>query len=82
MSWKPGEIFVTRTVVNVYSRPDAKKARKDIVIKAPLPARAISRCLADPELLAQITVDKLVDHKPLNRQIEAFKRNGAPVKAI
>lgn len=76
LSWKPGEIFVNRTVVNVYSRPDSSKRGKDVVIKALLPPRAINRCLADPALLAHITVDKLVDHKPLNRQIEAFKRDG------
>lgn len=45
-------------------------------IKSTFPVRAINKCLADPALLAQITVDKLVDHKPLNRQLEAFKRNG------
>ena len=79
MSWKPGEIFVNRTVVNVYSRPAASKKGKELIIKSALPARAINKCLADPALLAQITVDKLVDHKPLNRQLEAFKRNGVTI---
>ncbi|WQD59610.1 transposase [Chitinophaga sancti] len=76
LSWKPGEIFVNRTVVNVYRRTIASQKGKEVIIKASLPVWAINRCLADPALLAQITVDKLVDHKPLNRQIEAFKRNG------
>ncbi|SFW90812.1 IS66 family transposase [Chitinophaga sancti] len=76
LSWKPGEIFVNRTVVNVYSRIATGKKGKEIIIKSALPVRAINKCLADPALLAQITVDKLVDHKPLNRQLETFKRNG------
>ena len=71
LSWKPGEIFVNRTVVNIYSRPAAGKKGKEIIVKSVLPARAINKCLADPALLAQVTVDKLVDHKPLNRQLEA-----------
>lgn len=79
LSWKPGEIFVNRTVVNVYRRTTTSKKGKEIIIKASLPVRAINKCLADPALLAQITVDKLVDHKPLNRQIEAFKRNGVEI---
>ena len=79
LSWKPGEIFVNRTVVNVYSRPAASKKGKELIIKSALPARAINKCLADPALLAQITVDKLVDHKPLNRQLETFKRNGVTI---
>lgn len=76
LSWKPGEIFVNRMVVPVYNRPTARKAGGNELIKASLPARAINRCLADPALLAHVTVDKLVDHKPLNRQLESFKRNG------
>jgi transposase len=78
LSWIPGEIFVNRTVVNIYSRPAGKKG-KEIIVRSALPARAINKCLADPALLAHITVDKLVDHKPLNRQLEAFNRNGVTI---
>ena len=78
LGWKPGEIYVNRMIVNVYSRPAAKSG-KSVIIKASLPPRAINKCLADPALLAQVVVDKFVDHKPLNRQIEALKRNGVAI---
>jgi len=77
LSWKPGEILVNRTVVMFIAIQPLR--RKEIIIKASLPVRVINKCLADPALFAQITVDKLVDHKPLNRQIEAFKRNGVEI---
>lgn len=72
LSWQPGEVFVNRIVIPVYSRQVAAKPGKEVIIKSPLPIRAIGKCLADPALLAQITVDKLVDHKPLNRQLESL----------
>lgn len=74
LSWIPGEIIVNRLV-----RPRYRTARdgsgKSRIVVAPLPERAIPKCQADPSLLAQVTVDKFVDHKPLNRQLDAFKRS-------
>lgn len=74
LSWIPGEIVVNRLVRSRYSTP-ADGSGKSRIIIAPLPVRAIPKCQADPSLLAQVAVDKFVDHKPLNRQLDAFKRS-------
>jgi transposase len=79
LSWQPGEIFVNRTVRPVYQCSIDTGTKKPRIVLAELPARAIGKCLADPALLAQVTVDKLVDHKPLNRQLEYFRRNGITI---
>lgn len=77
LNWQPGEIFVTRIVRPVYRCSVAgDKPGKERIVMADAPARAIPRTIAEPALLAQVTVDKFVDHKPLNRQLETFKRNG------
>jgi len=73
LSWKPGEIFVNRIVRPRYRTKD--QSGKERIIIAALPQRAIAKCQADPALLAQVVIDKFVDHKPLNRQLDCFKRS-------
>ena len=46
---------------------------------APLPSFIIQRGMAGAGILAWIIVQKYVDHLPLYRQIEQFKRFGMPV---
>lgn len=74
LSWIPGEIIVKRLVRPRYSTPVDESGRSKI-IQAPLPECAIPKCQADPSLLAHVTVDKFIDHKPLNRQLDTFKRS-------
>lgn len=73
LSWNPGEIFVKRTVRPQYRKIDVNGKEKIIV--AALPDRGVAKCMADPALLAQVTIDKFVDHKPLNRQLDCFGRS-------
>lgn len=75
LSWKPGEIFVKCTVRPLYSCPVAGKATKRRMVMAPLPEQALPKCSADASLLAQVVIDKFIDHKPLYRQQAFFKRN-------
>ena len=44
------------------------------VIIAPLPERALPKSLAEAGFLAQIGVDKYVDHLPIDRQIKRWER--------
>ena len=46
------------------------------VIIAPLPPRPIEKGMAEPGLLANILVEKYVDHLPLYRQVQRFTRKG------
>ena len=43
---------------------------------APMPVRPIEKAIAGPGLLAQIIIDKYVDHLPLYRQQQRFARSG------
>ncbi|WP_315824469.1 IS66 family transposase [Paraflavitalea speifideaquila] len=37
------------------------------------------KSIATPELLAHIIIDKFIDHKPLNRQLDSFKRSNISI---
>jgi transposase len=73
LDYEPGKLFVNR-----YIRPKYAKPNGGILI-APLPSFIIQRGMAGSGLLAWIVVQKYVDHLPLYRQIEQFKRFGMPV---
>lgn len=71
LDYEPGKLFVNRYVRPKYVVPDTK----DIII-APMVDRPLPKAIAGPGLLAQIIIDKYVDHLPLYRQMERFKREG------
>ncbi len=71
LAYNPGEIYVKKTC-----RPRYADAASGKIVQAPAPARAIEKCSADTSLLAQIAVEKYVDHLPLHRQIKRYRRLG------
>ena len=56
-------------------RPKYEKAEQEGVLIAPLPSKALHKCIAEPSLVAHIIVSKFVDHLPFYRQIKRFKRD-------
>lgn len=74
LDYEPGKLFVNR-----YIRPKYAKPNGEGILIAPLPNFIIQRGMAGAGLLAWIVVQKFVDHLPLYRQIEQFKRFGMPV---
>jgi transposase len=68
---KAAVIFVRQFIRPKYLRPTGDK-----IAIAELPARPIDKAIAGPGLLAQIVIDKYMDHLPLYRQQERFKRAG------
>ena len=71
LEYEPGKLFVNR-----YVRPKYATAGNAAVIIAPMIERPLPKAIAGPALLAQIVIDKYVDHLPLYRQMERFKREG------
>ena len=63
---------------NIIERVREKFACRDCeaVTEPPAPSHAIPRGFAGPSLLAMILVGKFSDHLPLNRQSDAFAREG------
>jgi transposase len=56
-------------------RPKYEKPNQEGVLIAPIPPRAMHKCIADPSLVSHILVSKFVDHLPFYRQIKMFKRD-------
>lgn len=74
LEYKPGELFVKKYVRVKYAKPQSEG-----VLIGELPARPLDKAMAGPGLLAQIVIDKYVDHLPLYRQMQRFERAGVKI---
>jgi len=59
----------------VIVRPKYEKPNQDGVLIADMPSRPIAKCMAGNMLLSSILINKYVDHLPLYRQRQIFKRS-------
>lgn len=71
---EPGRIFVRRII-----RPKYARENNEGVAIADLPSSPIEKGRAGASILALIIIYKFVDHLPLYRQIEMFKRMGIDI---
>jgi transposase len=71
LDYEPGLLFV-----NCYIRPKYARADGNGIIISPLPSRPIEKGIAGPGLLAHLAISKYLDHLPLYRQRQQFKRQG------
>ena len=62
-----------------YIRPKYAKANDEGIVIGNLPTRPIDKCIAGAGLLAQIHVDKFVDHLPFYRQAQRYEREGVKI---
>lgn len=74
LDYTPPKFFVNR-----YIRPKYAYADGSGVVTAPMPSRPIDKGIAEAGLLAIILLDKYLDHLPLYRQIQRFKRIGIKI---
>lgn len=81
LEYSPGRFFVRQFIRPKYARPNPVEEDQPGVVIGSLPARIIEKGIAGPGLLAQVMVDKFVDHLPLFRQNERFKRIGINLPA-
>ena len=77
LDYTPGELYVKQYIRPKYVQPLTELT--NTVITASLPGRLLGKCMAGEGLLAQIIVDKYVDHLPLHRQLQRFERAGVPI---
>jgi transposase len=70
LEYTPASLIKRRTI-----RPKYAKADGQGVLIGTLPSRPIEKSIAEASLLAHILVSKYVDHLPLYRQIQMFKRD-------
>jgi transposase len=70
----PAKFFIIRYIRNKYVKPEDEELQTFKGVIAELPTFPIEKGIAGPGLLAQIIIDKFMDHLPIYRQIERFKR--------
>jgi transposase len=71
---EPGKLYVKR-----YRRSKYAKPKGEGIIMGELPCFILPKGIAGASLLALIIIQKYVDHLPLYRQIEMFKRMGIEI---
>ena len=74
----PAKLFIKRYIRPKYIQNSADGISSKGII-ADLPSFAIDKGIAGESLLAQVMVDKFVDHLPIYRQAERFKRSGVKI---
>lgn len=77
LDYIPAELYVKQYIRPKYVQPLSEVS--SAVITPSLPGRIMEKCMAGEGLLAQIIVDKYVDHLPLHRQMQRFARVGANI---
>ena len=70
----PAKLFIKRYIRPRYIKQVDEEGLNHQGVIAELPEFPIEKGIAGPGLLAQIVVDKFVDHLPIYRQIARFKR--------
>jgi len=74
LEYEPGKLFVNRFI-----RPKYARANREGIIIGSLPTRPIEKGIAGPGLLSHILISKFVDHLPIYRQIQIFKRENIKI---
>jgi len=81
LDYTPGKLLVRRYIRPKYAKVVTDGTDYTEVIIAPLPDFPIEKGIPAPGLLAQILVDKHVDHLPIYRQIKRYQRDGVKLSA-
>ena len=76
LEYGPGTMYVVQYIRSKYAKPDSSG-----VLIGHLPHRPIDKAIAGPGLLSHILISKFVDHIPLNRQLQQFKRQDVRIPA-
>lgn len=70
------EMKAAEFYVKQYIRPKYVRTNGEGIIIGQLPTRPIDKGIAGPGLLAQVVIDKYLDHLPLHRQMQRLQRAG------
>ncbi|MDR2915943.1 MAG: IS66 family transposase [Tannerella sp.] len=82
LEFEPGRFYVRRIIRHKYVLKTHKgEGVENPIVTAPLPALPLARSYAGASLLAELTVNKYVNHLPFYRQIQMFKREGIHLAA-
>jgi transposase len=76
LEYEPGELYVKQYKRPKYAMPATGGTENSGVVIGELPSRPLQKAMAGEGLLAQIIIDKYIDHLPLHRQMQRFERAG------
>jgi transposase len=74
LDYIPAELYVKQYIRPKYAVPLSEG--DSTVLTAALPGRLLEKCMAGEGLLAQMIVDKYIDHLPIYRQLQRYQRMG------
>lgn len=77
LDYIPAELYVKQYIRHKYAAPLGEGG--STVLTAALPGRLLEKCMAGEGLLAQMIVDKYLDHLPIHRQLQRFERVGVKI---
>lgn len=78
---KPEEFFVRRIIRHKYVLRDKSTQVESTIVTAALPLMPLAKSYAGASLLAELMVNKYVNHLPFYRQIQMFKQLGISLPA-
>jgi len=76
---EPAKFFVNRIIRHKFALRDKSQKVEKQILTAALPALPIARSYAGATLLADIIIDKYVNHLPFYRQIQMFRQQGISI---
>ncbi len=71
--------YVRRIIRHKYALKDKSEDAEKQIITAPMPVLPIAKSYAGATVLADIIIDKYVNHLPFYRQIQMFKQQGISI---
>jgi transposase len=71
--------YVRRIIRHKYALKDKSQDVEKQIVTAPMPELPIAKSYAGASVLADIIIDKYVNHLPFYRQIEMFKQQGISI---
>ena len=77
LDYVPGELYVKQYIRPKYAAPLDEGGTT--VLAAALPGRLLEKCMVGEGLLAQMIVDKYLDHLPVHRQLQRYERLGVKI---
>ena len=77
LDYIPAELYVKQYIRPKYAAPLPEGS--STVLMAALPGRLLEKCMAGEGLLAQMIVDKYLDHLPIHRQLQRYQRMGVTI---
>ena len=77
----PAKLYIKRYIRPKYIKPEGEHQLTHKGVISDLPTFPIEKGIAGPGLLAQIIIDKFIDHLPIYRQIERFKRENIKISS-